>query len=62
MATEDALNRAAEAKALSQKLIKRLHGNNDLAAPPAITAGAISQNIGNNRHFEVPCMGVLLSS
>ncbi|CAA6660220.1 unnamed protein product [Spirodela intermedia] len=39
---------------LERELIKsRLHGNNDMAAPPAITAGAISQNIGNNRHFEL---------
>ncbi|MQM02680.1 hypothetical protein Taro_035449, partial [Colocasia esculenta] len=53
MATEDALNKAAEAKALSQKLIKRLHGNNDMAVPQPIPAGAISQSIGNIRHFEL---------
>ncbi|XP_078434794.1 HAUS augmin-like complex subunit isoform X2 [Wolffia australiana] len=53
IATEDSLNKAAEAKGLSQKLIKRLHGNNDLAAPQPIAAGVISQNIGNTRHFEL---------
>ena len=53
VATEDALNKAAEAKSLSEKLIKRLHGNSDVVASQAIPAGGTSQNIINIRHFEV---------
>lgn len=53
VATEDALNKAAEAKSLCQKLIKRLHGSNDVVAAQVMPAGGTSQNIGNIRNLEV---------
>lgn len=52
VATEDALNKAAEARNLSQKLIKRLHGSTDGVASDSIPAAA-SQNLGSLRHFEL---------
>lgn len=53
VATEDALNKAAEAKSLTQKLLKRLHGSSDGISMQAVTAGGTSQNLGNIRHFEM---------
>lgn len=53
VATEDALNKAAEAKALCQKLLKRLHGGSDLVTSQKLPAGNASHNLGNNRHLEV---------
>lgn len=53
VATEDALNKAAEAKSLTQKLLKRMHGNNDGVATQALPAGGTSQNLGNIRQFEM---------
>ncbi|PKU85691.1 AUGMIN subunit 5 isoform X2 [Dendrobium catenatum] len=53
VATEDALNKAAEAKSLTQKLIKRMHGNSDLAPSQTAPAGGTSQSLGNVRHFEM---------
>ncbi|KAM1015579.1 hypothetical protein ACFX2I_045327 [Malus domestica] len=47
LATEDALNKAAEARDLCQKLIKRLHGNSDV-----ISSGT-SQNVGSLRQLEL---------
>ncbi|KAM1358250.1 hypothetical protein ACFX15_044547 [Malus domestica] len=47
LATEDALNKAAEARDLCQKLIKRLHGNSDV-----ISSGT-SQNVGSLRQLEM---------
>ncbi|KAK8916469.1 hypothetical protein KSP39_PZI022463 [Platanthera zijinensis] len=52
VATEDALNKAAEAKSLTQKLLKRMHGN-DGAATQAVPAGGTSQQLGNIRQFEM---------
>lgn len=52
MATEDAVNKAAEAKNLCQKLIKRLHGNGDAISSHSLV-GATSQNVGNLRQFQV---------
>lgn len=50
--TEDALNKAAEAKAMCQKLLKRLNGASDtVVLSQKIPTGTISQ--GNNRAFEV---------
>ncbi|KAF3332127.1 HAUS augmin-like complex subunit 5 [Carex littledalei] len=50
--TEDALNKAAEAKAVCQKLLKRLNGANDtVVLSQKISTGNISQ--GNNRAFEL---------
>lgn len=51
VAKEDALNKAAEAKNLTKKLIKRLHGSSDVVQ--AFPAGGTSQNLGNVRHFEL---------
>lgn len=53
VATEDALNKAAEAKSLSQKLINRVHGNGDVVASQTAPAGGTSQNLSNVRHFEM---------
>ncbi|XP_010928500.1 AUGMIN subunit 5 isoform X1 [Elaeis guineensis] len=53
VATEDALNKAAEAKALCQKLLKRLHGSNDTVSSQILPAGGTSQNLGNIRHLEL---------
>ncbi|ONK56479.1 uncharacterized protein A4U43_C10F9140 [Asparagus officinalis] len=53
VATEDALNKAAEAKRLCQKLIKRLHGSSDVIASQAIPAGGASQNMGTIKQFEL---------
>ncbi|KAG0450647.1 hypothetical protein HPP92_026824 [Vanilla planifolia] len=52
VATEDALNKAAEAKSISQKLVKRLHGNGEVATT-TLHYGVQSQNLGNTRHFQV---------
>lgn len=48
VATEDALNKAAEAKISCQKLIRRLHGGND-----QLGVGGTLQNIGSLRQFEL---------
>nr|CAB3453304.1 unnamed protein product [Digitaria exilis] len=53
LATEDALNKAAEAKALSQKLLQRLHGTVDLAGSKKLPTGNTSQNVTNSRHLEL---------
>lgn len=52
VATEDALNKAAEARNLCQKLIKRLQGSTDIV-PSHSTGGATSHNVGGLRQFEV---------
>lgn len=53
LATEDANNKAAEAKRLCQTLTKRLHGSGDVVSSHTLPAGGAPQNIGNNRHFEL---------
>lgn len=60
LATEDALNKAAEAKALSQKLLQRLHGTIDMAGSKKLPTGNTSQNVTNSRHLEVPFLEVTL--
>ncbi|KAF3444920.1 hypothetical protein FNV43_RR14613 [Rhamnella rubrinervis] len=50
LASEDALNKAAEARNSCQKLMKRLHGNGD---SHSIGVGGTSQNIGGLRQFEL---------
>lgn len=55
LATEDALNKAAEARSLCQNLIKRLHGNSD-----GVSSG-ISQNVGSLRQLEVNFIGYQLN-
>lgn len=53
VATEDALNKAAEAKALSHKLLIRLPGSSDVGALQMLPTGDTSQNVASTRHFEV---------
>ncbi|KAF0915528.1 hypothetical protein E2562_036681 [Oryza meyeriana var. granulata] len=53
LATEDALNKAAEAKALSQKLLQRLHGTVDTAGSKKMPTGNTSQNMTNSKHLEL---------
>ncbi|XWS47511.1 hypothetical protein CRYUN_Cryun14cG0158600 [Craigia yunnanensis] len=52
LATEDALNKAAEARDLCQKLIKLLQGGSDVV-PSHSLVGAATQNVGNLRQFEL---------
>ncbi|KAJ3677458.1 hypothetical protein LUZ60_003182 [Juncus effusus] len=49
--TEDALNKAAEAKSLCQKLMKRLNVGTDIIPTQKLPAGNTSQ--GNNRSLEL---------
>ncbi|KAG8056641.1 hypothetical protein GUJ93_ZPchr0002g26482 [Zizania palustris] len=53
LATEDALNKAAEAKALCQKLLQRLHGTIDTTESKKMPTGNNSQNMTNSRHLEL---------
>lgn len=53
LATEDALNKAAEARDLCQKLIKRLHGNTDVVSSHSLGVGGTIQNMGSLRQFEL---------
>ncbi|KAG6491266.1 AUGMIN subunit 5-like [Zingiber officinale] len=57
VATEDALNKAAEAKALCQKLLERLHGSNDMVALQTLPAGGTTQNLGAIHNFELEVLG-----
>ncbi|XP_047319748.1 AUGMIN subunit 5-like [Impatiens glandulifera] len=52
LATEDALNKAAEARNQCQKLIKRLHGSDDLVSSQALFVGDTSHNVGTLRQLE----------
>lgn len=52
LATEDALNNAAEARDLCEKLMKRLHGGTDVTSR-SIGIGATSQNVGSLRQLQV---------
>ncbi|XP_030482303.1 AUGMIN subunit 5 [Cannabis sativa] len=53
LATEDALNKAAEARNLSQKLITRLHGSGDAVPSHSLGVSGTSQNAGGLRQFEL---------
>ncbi|XP_024023287.1 AUGMIN subunit 5 [Morus notabilis] len=53
LATEDALNKAAEARNLSQKLKKRLHGSGDAVSSQSLGVSGTLQNVGNLRQFEL---------
>ncbi|XP_043698987.1 AUGMIN subunit 5-like [Telopea speciosissima] len=53
VATEDALNKAAEARNLCQKFIKCLHGSNDAALTHALAARGTSQSVASPRQFEL---------
>ncbi|XP_047310364.1 AUGMIN subunit 5-like [Impatiens glandulifera] len=52
LATEDALNKAAEARNMCQKLIKRLHGSGDMVSSQAQVVGSTSHNVGSLRQLE----------
>lgn len=58
LATEDALNKAAEARDMCQKLLNRLHGSSDVISSHSLGVGGTSQNVGGLRQFEV----ILLSA
>ncbi|XP_031489847.1 AUGMIN subunit 5 [Nymphaea colorata] len=53
LATEDALNKASEARSLSEKLLKRLQGSDDGVSFPPFNASGSLQNIGSLRHLEL---------
>ncbi|KMT18690.1 hypothetical protein BVRB_2g028150 isoform B [Beta vulgaris subsp. vulgaris] len=52
VATEDALNKAAEARSMSQKLLMRLHGSGDVSSQLP-NVGGTSQNVGSLRQFQL---------
>ncbi|KAK7340700.1 hypothetical protein VNO77_21410 [Canavalia gladiata] len=52
LATEDALNKAAEARDMCEKLMKRLHGATDVPSR-SIGIGSTSQNVGSLRQLEL---------
>ncbi|CAH2044896.1 unnamed protein product [Thlaspi arvense] len=52
LGTEDALNKAAEARVLCQKLKNRLHGSADAVSSHSL-GGGTSQNVRNLRQFEL---------
>ncbi|XP_041002534.1 AUGMIN subunit 5 isoform X1 [Juglans microcarpa x Juglans regia] len=52
LATEDALNKAAEASDLIQKLVKRLHGSSDVVSSHSLGVGGATQNMSSLRQFE----------
>ncbi|RZB53951.1 AUGMIN subunit 5 isoform B [Glycine soja] len=52
LATEDALNKAAEARDMCEKLMKRLHGGTDVSSR-SLGIGSNSQNVGSLRQLEL---------
>lgn len=60
LGTEDALNKAAEARVLCQKLKNRLHGSVDTVSSHSL-GGGTSQNVKNLRQFEVNARFSLVS-
>lgn len=61
LGTEDALNKAAEARVLCQKLKNRLHGNADAVSSHSL-GGGTSQNVKNLRQLEVNARYSLVSN
>ena len=61
LGTEDALNKAAEARVLCQKLKNRLHGNADAVSSHSL-GGGTSQNVKNLRQLEVNARYHLVSN
>lgn len=53
IATEDALNKAAEARNMSQQILKRLHGSGDAVSSHSFVIGATSQNMSSLRQLEL---------
>ncbi|GFY82912.1 hypothetical protein Acr_02g0011520 [Actinidia rufa] len=52
VATEDALNKAAEARNMCQKLLQRLQGGGDAISSQSLIGGSTAQNVGSLRQFE----------
>ncbi|KAG5001610.1 hypothetical protein JHK87_022682 [Glycine soja] len=52
LATEDALNKAAEARDMCVELMKRLHGGTDVSSC-SLGIGSNSQNVGSVRQLEI---------
>lgn len=61
VATEDALNKAAEARSVCQKLLKRLQGSNDVVSSHTVIGGT-SQNMSSLRQLEVILCAWFLAS
>lgn len=53
MATEDALNKAAEARNMSQQLLKRLQGTDDTISSHSLAIGGTSKSMSSLRQLEV---------
>ncbi|KAI6700436.1 hypothetical protein NL676_014760 [Syzygium grande] len=53
LATEDALNKAAEARDSCLRLIQVLHGSRDVASAKTVGTGVKSQNVGSLRQLEL---------
>ncbi|KAL7094617.1 hypothetical protein ACP275_11G115000 [Erythranthe tilingii] len=53
LATEDALNKAAEARNMSQLLLKRLHGSGDAVSSHSLVTAGTSQNMSSLRQLEL---------
>ncbi|GFY84842.1 hypothetical protein Acr_03g0016160 [Actinidia rufa] len=53
VATEDALNKAAEARNMCLKLLQRLQGGGDAISSQSLIVGSTSQNVGSLRQFEL---------
>ncbi|XP_057768575.1 AUGMIN subunit 5 [Salvia miltiorrhiza] len=53
LATEDALNKAAEARNMSQLLLKRLHGSGDAVSSNSLVTAGTSQNMSSLRQLEL---------
>lgn len=53
MATEDALNKAAEARNMSQQLLKRLQGTDDAISSHSVVIGGTSKSMSSLRQLEV---------
>ncbi|KAK4409804.1 AUGMIN subunit [Sesamum angolense] len=53
LATEDALNKAAEARNMSHVLLKRLHGSGDAVSSHSLVAAGTSQNMSSLRQLEL---------
>ncbi|XP_075100522.1 AUGMIN subunit 5 [Nicotiana tabacum] len=53
MATEDALNKAAEARNMSQQLLKRLQGTGDAISSHSLVIGGTSKSMSSLRQLEL---------
>ncbi|XP_030547911.1 AUGMIN subunit 5 [Rhodamnia argentea] len=53
LATEDALNKAVEARDSCQRLIQVLHGSSDMVSAKTVGTGVKSQNVGSLRQLEL---------